>query len=177
MIGRLQIWPTPRILPKWRLLIGRELRMLASHWSRGPSEIFQRSYPYNSKSVPIECFLTQMTMDWFIDDCFTRPLASIEASARVKDPSMKLYYRDRVPINRIIQIGIPLAVNWHSIVLLRHESNYSDWHDIGTGLVHRWLFYSATCLYRAKCPSKGSLDEARFSEINLHSIGKLAYDW
>ena len=86
MIGRLQIWPTPRILPKWRLLIGRELRMLASHWSRGPSEIFQRSYPYNSKSVPIECFLTQMTMDWFIDDCFTRPLASIEASARVKDP-------------------------------------------------------------------------------------------
>ena len=60
---------------------------------------------------PIILIGKTLALDWFIDDCFTRPLASIEASARVKDPSMKLYYRDRVPINRIIQIGIPLAVN------------------------------------------------------------------
>ena len=50
---------------------------------------------------------TPLELDWFIDDCFTRPLASIEASARVKDPSMKLYYMK--------SIGIPLVVHWHSI--------------------------------------------------------------
>ena len=37
----------PDILLKSRPLIGRELRMLASHWSRGPSENFQRGYPYD----------------------------------------------------------------------------------------------------------------------------------
>ena len=33
----------------------------------------------------------------FISDCFNRSLASIEASDRLKDPEMKLYYRDWVP--------------------------------------------------------------------------------
>ena len=46
-IGRLQIRPTSRIWPKPKLLIGRELEMLASHWSRGPSGKFQRGYPYD----------------------------------------------------------------------------------------------------------------------------------
>ena len=55
-IGRLQIRPTPRIWPKPRLLIGRELKMLASHWSRGPSESFQRGYPYDPEPAPIERF-------------------------------------------------------------------------------------------------------------------------
>ena len=55
-IGRLQIRPTPQIWPKPRLLIGRELEMLASHWSRGPSESFQRGYPYDPEPEPIEHF-------------------------------------------------------------------------------------------------------------------------
>ena len=33
----------------------------------------------------------------FISDCFNRSLGSIEASDRLKDPEMKLYYRDGVP--------------------------------------------------------------------------------
>ena len=33
----------------------------------------------------------------FISDCFNRSLGSIEASDRLKDPEMKLYYRDWVP--------------------------------------------------------------------------------
>ena len=36
-----------KILLKSRLLIGQELEMLASDWSRGPSENFQRRYPYD----------------------------------------------------------------------------------------------------------------------------------
>ena len=65
-IGRLQIRPTPRIWPKPRLLIGRELEMLASHWSRGPSEISQRGYPYNPEPVLIERYWPQLALDWFI---------------------------------------------------------------------------------------------------------------
>ena len=53
-IGSLQIQLTPRFWPKLRLLIGRELEMLASHWSRGLSEIYQRGYPYNPEPVLIE---------------------------------------------------------------------------------------------------------------------------
>ena len=53
-IGSLQIQLTPRFGPKLRLLIGQELEMLASHWSRGPSEISQKGYPYNPEHVPIE---------------------------------------------------------------------------------------------------------------------------
>ena len=43
---------------KSRPLIGRELEMLASHWSRGPSENVQRGYPYDPEPGPIERFLT-----------------------------------------------------------------------------------------------------------------------
>ena len=32
------------------------------------------------------------------------------------------------------------------------------WHHIGTALVHIRLFYSANCLYRGKCPSKGPMN-------------------
>ena len=53
-IGKLQIRQKPRIWPKPRLLIGPELKMLASDWSRGPSENFQRGYPYDPEPVPIE---------------------------------------------------------------------------------------------------------------------------
>ena len=44
-IGRFWILQTLRFWPKSRLLIGWELWMLASHWSRGPSDNFQRVYP------------------------------------------------------------------------------------------------------------------------------------
>ena len=154
-IGRLQIRPTPRIWPKQRLLIGRELEMLASHWSRGPSESFQRGHPYDPEPAPIEHFWPQMTLGssdcisigsdwisisigmdlncyrigslmasdriqiciildhnwhlfwsqtfrlalnwlWFISNCFTRSLASIEASARGNHLEMKLYCATRL---------------------------------------------------------------------------------
>ena len=67
-IGRLQVWRKTKIWPKSRLLIGRELGMLASHWSRGPQKIFQRGYPYDPESQPIECFWPQLVLDWFILD-------------------------------------------------------------------------------------------------------------
>ena len=67
-IGKLQIWPTKKIWLNLGLLIGRELRILASHWSRGPSENFQRGYPYDPESLPIECFRPQLELDWFISD-------------------------------------------------------------------------------------------------------------
>ncbi len=46
-IGWLQIWLMQKIYPKSRPLIGRELRILASDWSRGLSENLQRGYPYD----------------------------------------------------------------------------------------------------------------------------------
>ena len=46
--------------------VGRELKMLASHWSRGPPENFHRGYPYDPDFVPIERFWPQMALDWFI---------------------------------------------------------------------------------------------------------------
>ena len=65
-IGRLQIRQTPRIWPKPKLLIGRELEMLASHWSMGPSGKFQRGYPYHPKNMPIERYWPWSALDWFI---------------------------------------------------------------------------------------------------------------
>ena len=92
-IGRLQIRPTPRIRPKPRLLIGRELETLASHWLRGPSENFQRGYPYDPEPVPIELYRSQLALDWFNQ---LNSIQSTEASDRLAHPEMKLYYRDRV---------------------------------------------------------------------------------
>ena len=46
-IGLIKISLMPENLMKSRPLIGRELRMLASHWSKGLSEKFQRGYPYD----------------------------------------------------------------------------------------------------------------------------------
>ena len=62
-IGGLQLWSTPKISPKSRLLIGRELRMLASHWSRGSSGNSQRGYPYDPEPGPIEWFWPQLSLD------------------------------------------------------------------------------------------------------------------
>ena len=67
-IGRLQILLTLIFWPKSSLPIGRELRMLASHWLRGPSGNYQMGYPYKPEPVPIKHFLPQMAKDWFILD-------------------------------------------------------------------------------------------------------------
>ena len=55
-IGLLQIGLSLRIWLKSRPLIGRELGMLASDWSRGPFENVQRGYPYDPEPVPLEQF-------------------------------------------------------------------------------------------------------------------------
>ena len=49
----LPINQTPRISPKSRPLIGRELRILASDWCRGLSENIQRGYPYDPEPLPV----------------------------------------------------------------------------------------------------------------------------
>ena len=49
----LPIHQTPRILPKSRPLIGRELRIVASDWWRGLSEHIQRGYPYDPEQEQV----------------------------------------------------------------------------------------------------------------------------
>ena len=115
-IGRLCIWSTPKIWPKWRLLIGRELRMLASHWSRGPWENFQRGYTYNHECVPIERYWPQITLDWFISG-----LAILAIRRGVGWSVVSLY-------------GIWLDVNWHLIGCYFT----SDWMSIGIWLRFNW---------------------------------------
>ena len=79
-IGWTQIWLMPNILLKSRPLIGRELGILASDWSRGLSENVQRGYPYDPESLPMDHFwnfsilsglenqhrIGQLTQDWSI---------------------------------------------------------------------------------------------------------------
>ena len=75
-IGSIQIWLMQNILLKSRPLIGRELGILASDWSRGPFENVQRGYPYDRKNMPLLCF-------WDLDSSqrVANPsLASIEVS-------------------------------------------------------------------------------------------------
>ena len=55
-IGWTQIWLMPNILLKSRPLIGRELGILASDWSRGLSENVQRGYPYDPENLPMDHF-------------------------------------------------------------------------------------------------------------------------
>ena len=55
-IGWFRVLPTPRIWPKSRPLIGRELRILASYWSTGLFKNIQRGYPYNLEPLPIDGF-------------------------------------------------------------------------------------------------------------------------
>ena len=109
-IGWLQICQKLRIWPKSRLLIGREPKILPSDWSRGPSENVQRGYPYDSEHVPLEWFLTTLALNWFISDCFNRSLGSIEASDRLKDPEMKLYYRDWVPWIQWTAVALKMTI-------------------------------------------------------------------
>ena len=59
-IGRLQIFLTLRIWPKSRLLIGRELRILTSHWSRGHQNIFLKWLPLRSWNCANREFLTSI---------------------------------------------------------------------------------------------------------------------
>ena len=60
----------PEILLKSRPLIGRELGILASDWSRGLSENVQRGYPYDRKNLPLLCLL------------------DLDSSQRVANPSL-----------------------------------------------------------------------------------------
>ena len=153
-IGRLQTRPTTRIWPKPRLLIGQELKTLASHWSRGPSENFQGGYPYDPEPVPIERYRPQLALDWFISGPTNRPLASIEASERLAN----LYLDESCTIEK-------MSLNWHSI---------------GTGLVHLGSsrFISANRSLVSIEASK-RLSNLQMNPINLtYSIGHaLALHW
>ena len=63
-IGWFKVWQKSRILPKSRPLIGRELWMLASYWSRGLSENLQRGYPYNPEPLPMDGYWGKLAADW-----------------------------------------------------------------------------------------------------------------
>ena len=114
-IGRLQIRPIPRIWLKPRLLIGRELKMLASHWSRGPSGKFQRGYPNDPKPIPIERYWPWLALDWFISGPANRLLPSIEGSERLANPEMNPVLLRQGPMNPIDPIGTTLDMHWHCI--------------------------------------------------------------
>ena len=80
--------------------------MLASHWSRGVSENFQRGYPYDPETLPIEHFLPQMTLDWFILDislvhCISSPLGG--------GPLASTSY--------ILCLGVPMECQWNANVV------------------------------------------------------------
>ena len=147
--------------------------MLASHWSRGPSEIFQRSYPYNSESVNLVFFNSNdngLVHRWLF--------YSATCLYRGKCPSKGSL--DEAVLYEVnwYTIGSPLAFQWRSIDIRCYYWDMNPIIRIGTGLVHRWLFYSATCLYKGKCPSKGSFDEAVLYEVNWYSIGiPLSVNW
>ena len=90
-IGWAQIWLKPKILLKSRPLIGRELGILASDWSRGLSENVQRGYPYDRKNLPLLCLL-----DLDSSQRVANPLlASLEVSAGLAEPPI-------VPVCRVI---------------------------------------------------------------------------
>ena len=70
----LPIHQTPRVLLKSRPLIGRETRILASHWWRGLSEHIQRGYPYDpQKEQVLATWKWQepvlATLYWHISKC------------------------------------------------------------------------------------------------------------
>ena len=119
-IGGLHTQPTKKIWPKSRLLIGRELRMLASHWSRGPTENFQRGYPYDIVPVSIEWFWPQLTQDWFMSDWMYLNL---------------LLIRSWLASDWML-IGIKLVFNWHQIGC----QFVSDWLLICFKLVVNWYY-------------------------------------
>ena len=138
-IGRLQIWSTVKNWPKSRLLIGREVRMLASHWSRGPSENFQMGYPYKPEPVPIKHFWSQMAEDWFILDhrwssTFVSQLVvnyhSIghQLAIHWQSIGIPLVVEGHSISNQLTSIGSPLAFNWHSSC----SSVTFHWQSIGT---------------------------------------------
>ena len=105
-IGWTKILLMPNILLKsWRL-IGRELGILASHWSRGPWENFLRGYPYNPECVPIELYWPQITLDWFI---WGLAILAIHRSCTIETGS-------RGMILSLIDTGLKSntgLVNWH----------------------------------------------------------------
>ena len=128
-IGRLQIWPTPRIWPKPRLLIGLDLEMLASHWSRGPSESFQRGYPYDPEPAPIERFWPQMTLG--SSNCISIGSEWISISI---GRDINCYRIGSQLASDGIQICIILDHNWH--LFWSHLA--LDWTSIGLQLDLNW---------------------------------------
>ena len=83
--------------------------MLASDWSRGLSENFQRGYPYDPEPVPIERYWPQSALDWFISDPANRSLPSIEGSGRLAgcwDEPIQCHLR-------------PKTLDWHRIRIVR----------------------------------------------------------
>ena len=128
-IGRLQIRPTPQIWPKPRLLIGRELEMLASHWSRGPSESFQRGYPYDPEPAPIKRFWPQMTLG--SSDCISIGSDWISISIWM---DLNCYRIGSRLASDGIQICIILDHNWH--LFWSHLA--FDWTSIGLQLDLNW---------------------------------------
>ena len=145
-IGRLQIRPTPRIWRKPRLLIGRELEMLASHWWRGPSEIYLRGYPYNPEPVLIERYWPQLALDWFIPGPANRPLAFMEASERLAILQMNLVLLRQGPMNQMNLIDIPLADYWHS----NGRQIAFHWHSIGIPLEVNWYLIGSQISFNWK---------------------------
>ena len=70
----------------------------------------------------------------FISDRFNRSLGSIEASDRLKDPEMKLYYRDRVPWIQWTAVTLknyPVALQRQSgNALAKWQSSGINWPEI-----------------------------------------------
>ena len=128
-IGRVQIRPTPRIWLKPRLLIGRELEMLVSHWSRGPSESFQRGYPEDPEPAPIERFWPQMTLG--SSDCISIGSDWISISIGM---DLNCYRIGSQFASDGIQICIIMDHNWH----LFWSQLAFDWTSIGLQLDLNW---------------------------------------